>query len=350
MRKVTAINLNGRAYQLEDQGYERLQKYLHHAEATLVDDPDKAEVLADLEQALADKCDRLLRDGKNVVTAEQIADMLDQMGAVEPGTEPAASAKHADAPHTKRLYTIREGSMILGVCKGIGAYLDIDPNIIRLLFIVLTVLTGGIWIVAYIAMGLFLPAAKTESQLAAAYGDPINAQAIVDRVKERAADPEMLQQVVQLVVRLFRIAARVVAVFAALLFGIISVAWFWVLWQCVLGRFHLYDQLQMLNGWKEGLIICLLYVLLAMPVLFVFRVFDRISENRHQSRWGLISEASVLALWGVSILGLIMFATVYKQNVHDYAAAHHGKIDIGKSYVCLDPAQCTNRSPVYYHY
>ena len=55
MNKVVTINLNGRAYQLEEAGYDHLRTYLAHAAKQLADDPDKDEIMADFEQAIADK-------------------------------------------------------------------------------------------------------------------------------------------------------------------------------------------------------------------------------------------------------------------------------------------------------
>ena len=55
MRPVITISLNGNSYQLEQEGYEALRAYLATAEARLADNPDKAEILADLEQALAEQ-------------------------------------------------------------------------------------------------------------------------------------------------------------------------------------------------------------------------------------------------------------------------------------------------------
>lgn len=52
----------------------------------------------------------------------------------------------------KRYY--RTGGYIGGVCEGFGIYFDIDPFIIRLLFIVLTTLCGGIAII-YLLIMLF---------------------------------------------------------------------------------------------------------------------------------------------------------------------------------------------------
>ena len=52
----------------------------------------------------------------------------------------------------KRYY--RTGGYIGGVCEGFGIYFDIDPFIIRLLFIVLTTLWGATAII-YLLIMLF---------------------------------------------------------------------------------------------------------------------------------------------------------------------------------------------------
>ena len=54
MQKVISINLNGIAYQLEEDGYDALREYLAGAEQQLHDNPDRAEIMADLEQAFVD--------------------------------------------------------------------------------------------------------------------------------------------------------------------------------------------------------------------------------------------------------------------------------------------------------
>lgn len=49
-----------------------------------------------------------------------------------------------------------ENRMICGVCAGIGEYLNIDPTIIRLLWIFLTLL-GGCGLLAYIIAAIIIP-------------------------------------------------------------------------------------------------------------------------------------------------------------------------------------------------
>ena len=53
MNKVITINLHGNAYQLEEAGYDSLRAYLDDAARQLEGNPDKDEIIADIEQAIA---------------------------------------------------------------------------------------------------------------------------------------------------------------------------------------------------------------------------------------------------------------------------------------------------------
>ncbi len=56
----------------------------------------------------------------------------------------------------KRLYKIDEGKMLDGVCGGIAEYFDIDPTIIRLAWVLFSVM-GGSGILAYIIADIIIP-------------------------------------------------------------------------------------------------------------------------------------------------------------------------------------------------
>ena len=58
----------------------------------------------------------------------------------------------------KRLYRSRENRMIAGVCGGIGEYFNIDPTLIRLLLLFLTIWGGG-GVVMYFIAWLVIPEA-----------------------------------------------------------------------------------------------------------------------------------------------------------------------------------------------
>lgn len=194
MHTVIIVNLNGNAFHLEEPGYAALCAYLDGASAQLKDNPDKAEIMADLEQAIADKCAHYLRPHKNVLSVAEIDTVIQQMGPVQSDAASAGGAPDpaqrpsghgggaSEAP--RRLYQIREGAMLSGVCTGIAAYLNVDVTVIRIAFVVLTLLTGGLWMIAYIVMMLVIPFAHTDEEKAAATGAPFNAQEVIERAKK----------------------------------------------------------------------------------------------------------------------------------------------------------------------
>jgi len=64
------------------------------------------------------------------------------------------------------LYRIPSKGMIGGVCAGLGEYLNADPTIIRLLFVLLT-LAGGSGVLLYVAMWLIVPINPADLNLTA---------------------------------------------------------------------------------------------------------------------------------------------------------------------------------------
>jgi phage shock protein PspC (stress-responsive transcriptional regulator) len=197
MQKVIAINLNGNMYQLEEAAYGLLRVYLDSAEVQLKDNPDRAEIISDLEQAIADKCNRVLGAHKTVMTTPEVQLIIEEMGPVDAaagethGARPAADrpkdrARNDTPP--RRLYQISDGAMISGVCKGLAAYFHIDVTIVRIAFVVLAVVTKGIWVGVYLVLMVVVPHANTSEERAAAHGQPFSAQDVIDQAKRNYAE------------------------------------------------------------------------------------------------------------------------------------------------------------------
>jgi len=56
----------------------------------------------------------------------------------------------------KRLYRDHSNEMLAGVCSGIAEYLDVDPTIIRLVFVLFTFLGGGRLLI-YLKLWIIMP-------------------------------------------------------------------------------------------------------------------------------------------------------------------------------------------------
>ena len=82
----------------------------------------------------------------------------------------------------RRLYRSRSDRMICGVCGGLAKYFDIDPTIIRIIFVVL-IFANGLGILAYIILAIVVP---LEGSKAAKPKDAIKEN--VAEIKETASE------------------------------------------------------------------------------------------------------------------------------------------------------------------
>ncbi|HIU74312.1 MAG TPA: PspC domain-containing protein [Candidatus Pelethocola excrementipullorum] len=57
----------------------------------------------------------------------------------------------------KRLYRSSTNYMLCGVCGGIAEYFNIDPTLIRLAWVILSVAGWGSGVIAYIIAAIIIP-------------------------------------------------------------------------------------------------------------------------------------------------------------------------------------------------
>jgi len=86
--------------------------------------------------------------------------------------------------NTNRLSRSRVDRMLGGVCGGLGRYLNIDSNIVRLFFVIFT-LTGGFGVLLYLALWLILP---VDDETIEASGQPFGPSDIGDRARGMGDD------------------------------------------------------------------------------------------------------------------------------------------------------------------
>jgi phage shock protein PspC (stress-responsive transcriptional regulator) len=57
----------------------------------------------------------------------------------------------------RRLYRSRHDSVLGGVAGGVAEYLDVDPSIVRIIWAILAIVTGGLFLLLYIVMWIVVP-------------------------------------------------------------------------------------------------------------------------------------------------------------------------------------------------
>ncbi|HUS25802.1 MAG TPA: PspC domain-containing protein [Nevskiaceae bacterium] len=362
MNKVTNINLNGKAYQLEEQAYEALQHYLHRAKTKLADDPDKDEILNDLEQAIAEKCDQHLQGRKNVVTTAEMKQIIEAMGPVEAAdAEDTIPEDKATGDPPKRLYLLPDGAVIAGVCNGLAAYFNVDVTIVRLLFILLAFVTSCAWILVYVALMFVVPTAKTPEEKAAARGERFSAQDLMQRAKVKYADisredhwKRVAQQsspafsrAGQAVRKLTRWLSGSAAVGLGIPLAMLAVAWIVGIWTLAFGNVRLDDQLQAISTWTVALGLTALFYSIFLPFMLLAEAFRRYAMARKVSkqaaRWGM----AAVGLWVVALAVFLALVANNAGYVRDYQRTHDA-LHINNSQICINHCATRDGEPVEY--
>jgi phage shock protein C len=117
--------------------------------------------VADLERSVGDKLAALLGSDDRLVTAADIDGVLEEIGAVDTGRDPAADEDAEMRPRSRKLRRIKEGQWLAGVCNGLAAYADLPVDWVRTGFLVATTLTAGIFGLVYVALAFVLPVDAT---------------------------------------------------------------------------------------------------------------------------------------------------------------------------------------------
>jgi len=193
MKKNISINISGIIFHIEEDGYERLKKYLDGINAYFSTFDGNKEIIADIESRIAEIFLSKLDDVKQVITHEDVNNLIVTMGdvqdfkKVEDEVRPQAEETdyyeetEAQATTKKRLFRDVKRRVLGGVCSGIAYYFKLDPLWIRLIFIVLffdllvTQSIGPAVLVAYIILWIIVPpnnALVDDSKIKKLYRNP----------------------------------------------------------------------------------------------------------------------------------------------------------------------------------
>lgn len=344
MKKVVSVSLAGRSYQVEEAGYAELQRYLEDAERRLSKNPDKEDIIGDIEQSIADKCAASLKAGKDVISAAVVKQALEKVGPVDGEAEEDMTENESAPERTRKLYALPNEGKIAGVCAGLAAYFGVDVTIMRLLFVLLIFITQGFMILIYFAMAIAMPAAKTHEEIAEAHGRPGTAKEIVEKVKQTATDKNTVEKVGTIISLVGKAIALIFMAMFALGFLLATVVWVWVLWAIALGTLQFSDQLAVLNGWKQIVFVTALYAMIALPLFAFVRALRQVmsSENDTLSSGVKTNLATSTIVAGIVIATVTVFAfgSTYAPRVRDYVNAHQGYLQIGEYKVCADENKC----------
>jgi phage shock protein PspC (stress-responsive transcriptional regulator) len=162
MDKTININLGGSLFQIDEEAFRILRDYLQAINSRFANVQGGHETIEDIELRIAE----IFQSQKGltgVITRENVETMISIIGKPEDFDHgESGSGAPVSSSQKKRMYRNPDDFIISGVCSGIGAYLDTDPVLFRILFIISAMF--GIGLFVYVALWISLPVARTDSQ------------------------------------------------------------------------------------------------------------------------------------------------------------------------------------------
>ncbi len=191
MNKTVNINLANTLFHIDEGAFNKMRLYLESVKRSFANTPGSDEILADIEARIAELFHEKLENERQVITEKEVDEVITIMGQPEDymvdedifEDEPRA-ARNEDRRKSKKLYRDTEMKYVAGVSSGMAHYVGISSLWVRLLWVILTLGSGGGFILLYGLLWILIPEATTTSQKLDMRGEDINISNIERTVSE----------------------------------------------------------------------------------------------------------------------------------------------------------------------
>ncbi|MFN8244678.1 MAG: PspC domain-containing protein [Ferruginibacter sp.] len=167
MKQVININFQGRVVPIEVTAFDILKEYTGSLNRHFANEEGKEEIINDIESRIGELFQERLKNGSTCITEEDVNAIINSMGRpedfeTEENSQPAgdntqqtgsAQSSYYNNSGPKRLYRDEEHKILGGVCAGLANYFNIDPVIVRIIFIV----AFGLAFLPYLILWMAVP-------------------------------------------------------------------------------------------------------------------------------------------------------------------------------------------------
>ncbi|NDV47706.1 PspC domain-containing protein [Paludibacter sp. 221] len=306
MKKTLTVNLNGIVFNIDDDAYDVLNKYLADIASHFSLDEEKDEIIADIEARIAELFGEKLQRNKEVITLADVQDIISVMG--NPSQFADSDEEQAQSSNTerkkkkpRRFYRDPSNAILGGVFGGIAAQFNWDVTIVRvvavILFFILSLVGGGWFIIVfYILAWIIAPNAVTPSQRLEMQGEEVtveNIKAEFDNVKNYVESEKFKESTRSVGYRLGEIFKWILKILGGIIAGVLAFGGF--------------------------ILVIVLFALLVSAIFAPAFFFDFIPE------WGfLVPENSVLLIISLLlVVGCPIFLFIY--GIVRLASGHRSK-------------------------
>ena len=191
MKKALKVNLSGQIFHIDEDAYEKLKVYLDRIGSHFSNIEESKEIIADIENRIAELFSEKLRDDSQVITVADVDEVINIMGKPEDFAEEEGEhtkSEGSGSKHYRRLYRDPDNAVIGGVAAGLSAYFNLDPVVLRILFVVLILVGWGFPVIIYLVLWIAIPKAETAAQKLEMRGEKVNVSNLEKKIREEYED------------------------------------------------------------------------------------------------------------------------------------------------------------------
>ncbi|WP_283643119.1 PspC domain-containing protein [Croceibacter atlanticus] len=333
MNKTVNINLAGFFFHLDEEAYNKLQRYLEAIKRSFTDAQGRDEIIHDIEARISELFSEKIETDNQVITLKEVDEVIAVMGQPEDYQlddeifeDDYLSKKQ---PNYKQLYRDPDHKYIGGVSSGLGHYLGIDALWMRLLWVLLTIFSSGAFILIYIVFWIFVPEAHTTAEKLAMRGEAVNISNIEKKVREgfdtvaskvkdvnydqysnkaKSGVSAIVEAIGKIIMFCLKVFVKIIGVFLLLIGGVTLIALFIGLFS--VGTFGIIDApwtdyVEMANvGAPIWVVSILIFFAVGIPFFFVFYLGLKILVKKLKSI-GTTAKFVLLGLWLVCLSVLV---------------------------------------------
>ena len=224
MNKTININISGTVFNVDEDAYDLLYKYLESIKKYFSKIDSDGEIVADIESRIAENFLSSISSQNNSISISDVKNVIKVMGTLDDFKEIYEDVDKEEESNTseekkpKRLFRNINDKVIGGVASGISNYFKIDPLITRIIFITMAFL-GGFGLLAYIICWIGIPAGN-------------DSESIIRKRYYRDSDEKVLGGVAMGVANYFGVDVSLIRILflISIFFGGFGVLIYFILW------------------------------------------------------------------------------------------------------------------------
>ena len=224
MNKTININISGTVFNVDEDAYDLLYKYLESIKKYFSKIDSDGEIVADIESRIAENFLSSISSQNNSISISDVKNVIKVMGTLDDFKEIYEDVDKEEESNTseekkpKRLFRNINDKVIGGVASGISNYFKIDPLITRIIFITMAFF-GGFGLLAYIICWIGIPAGN-------------DSESIIRKRYYRDSDEKVLGGVAMGVANYFSVDVSLVRILflISIFFGGFGVLIYFILW------------------------------------------------------------------------------------------------------------------------